>query len=278
MLNLLFLKSEKFRKNFGSFIVLLIITSSGIANAEFNTQEETTFKDEVARFNLFLQHEFETKIHLSKDWHSSKPAFSANSMSLAGKVIRVSGHDFRSNSLAAFRLGLCHEAGHYLAGAPFIRVSGNSVALINRMEVAAEGQSDYFASYCLKKYADYLADNGAKISGVNPSAEIADFCRHANDKVKCEYVATAALDLVNYLSKEIAKSLGTESTPLKFADYKNVVKAEHTLDVRHEYPELNCRLATYFAGIRCSNENAPLQQFVCPSGDGARPDCWYIQK
>lgn len=243
---------------------------------------EQTFNAEVTHFSQFIKDIFETKIHLSKDWNSNRATFSANAGSMSGRVIRVSGFDYRSNTLAAFRLGLCHETGHYLGGRPFLRLDPGSVEnTVNRMELSAEGQADYFASYCLKKYYDYLKLNNPNSTNQasENSEKISAFCNDSKPTIqsqqKCEYIATAALDLINYLNAHYSRA-DQNNPPIQFDAYKDTQTSSHTLNGRREYPALNCRLKTYLAGTLCQNDDLPPNQFVCNSGEGSRPDCWFI--
>jgi|GEM_PF-5099285 len=248
---------------------------NSLSNEEISLQ--TSFNQEVQRFDQFVQETFGVKIHFSKDWESNRPRFSADAMTLSGKVVRVSGYDFRSNSLGAFRLGLCHEVGHYLGGFPYLQIDPTSVdSTLNRLELSAEGQADYFSTYCLKKYFDHTSfDHSSKDewSFDSPQSEaIANFCANQS---KCIAIATAALDLVNYLDH--LSNQDQASSTILFDSYQDTQPSTRTLNQRREYPDLRCRLRTFLSGIICENENLPREQFVCASGKGARPDCWFSQ-
>ncbi|MGZ3780940.1 MAG: hypothetical protein ACXVCY_09860 [Pseudobdellovibrionaceae bacterium] len=260
--------------------ILIISHAPVFASMDEQTKTEQTFNQEINQFNLFLKNSFNANIHLSKNWNNNHPTFSASAMSMSGQVISVSGYDYRSNSLAAFRLGLCHEAGHYLAGKPFLQLNPNSIAnTVNRMDLSAEGQADYFAPYCLKKYFDYLKSKNLEISTVIASTNISvtSFCNNQinnpAEKQKCAYVATAALDLINYLNSHYSNT--KDNAAITLDAYKNTQPVFHTLNHHAEYPTLNCRLKTFLAGTLCENDSLPVDQFVCTSGQGARPDCWY---
>lgn len=264
-----------------SLAIGIMLGAPTLAKADTNFKDQQNFTTEIKSYGLFLKTVFSANIHLSKEWDNNRPTFSANAMNMTGKVIRVSGFDYRSNSLAAFRLGLCHETGHYLAGKPYLKINASSVEnTLNRMELSAEGQADYFAPYCLKKYLEFLKQNnlGSDSNSSLISGEVSEFCRnsknHSEDLGNCEYVATAALDLVNYLNTGYGRT-GQNNAPLSIADSKNTAPSSHTLDSRREYPTLNCRLRTYLAGTICDNDHSALNQFICAAGSGARPNCWY---
>lgn len=262
-------------------VLLALISSPIFSKADENEKTAQTFNEEINRFGLFVKKVFNANIHFSKEWAYDRATFSASAMSMSGRVINVSGFDYRANSLAAFRLGLCHETGHYLAGAPFLKINPNSIEnTLNRMELSAEGQADYFAPYCLKKYLDYLriTNSNADNHTAPVSASITTFCRNSRSDIqeqhKCEYAATAAVDLVNYLNNHYAKA-GQLNPAIPFEAHEDTRPSSHTLDGRREYPTLNCRLQTYLAGTVCENDHLPVSQFICASEEGARPACWY---
>jgi hypothetical protein len=247
-------------------------------SAELNKSAQE-FNSEVDMFGSFLKTTFDVKVHLSKNWEDNYPGFSANARTMSGPVIRISGFDYRINTLPAFRLGLCHEAGHYLAGPPYLKINASALEnTVNRMQLSADGQSDYFASYCLKKYVEYLDLDAAKMPNV--ASNIRVFCSNSTGSLSskrvatCEYVATAALDLVNYLNSNYEKS----SSPITLEDYRNTTPVSNTIDRRQEYPSLNCRLKTYLAGTVCDNVTKDINNFVCTTDFGKRPDCWYRAK
>lgn len=261
---------------------LTLLGSPSFAASPEDAKTAESFIQEINQFNHFLKDVFAANIHLSKEWDNNHPTFSASAMSMSGRVIRVSGFDYRSNTLAAFRLGLCHETGHYLAGTPFLRLDPGSIEnTVNRMDLSSEGQADYFAPYCLKKYFEYLKlNNSNSISDNAPSssAPISNFCKNSKpdtqEQLKCEYVASAALELVNYLNDNYSRA-GQSNPPIQFEAYKDTKPTTHTLNGRREYPTLNCRLQTFLAGTLCANDQSPVNQFVCSTGEGSRPDCWY---
>ncbi|MGZ3799988.1 MAG: hypothetical protein ACXVCL_07505 [Bdellovibrio sp.] len=263
-------------------VMNLIVTTQSKAQTQAPNQIEVenlktveAFNEEISRFTAFLKTEFNTNIHLSKEWNNEHPTFSASAMNMTGKVIQVSGFDYRSNTLGAFRLGLCHETGHYLAGAPYLKINPNSIEnTINRMDLSAEGQADYFAPYCLKKYVEYLNQNGFSPKNTDTYPEVIDFCKQSN-QAACEYTATAALDLINYLNSNYVRA-GQNNPPMKLENYKDTTPTSYTLNGRREYPTLNCRLRTYLAGTVCDNNRSSVSQFICNSGPGSRPDCWFV--
>lgn len=239
---------------------------------------QTSFNQEVQQFSQFVQETFGTKIHFSKEWENNHPRFSADAMTLSGKVIRVSGYDFRSNTLGAFRLGLCHEVGHYLGGPPYLQIDPTSIdSTLNRVDLSVEGQADYFATYCLKKYFDYLPIQEWFFNR-SQSDPVANFCNH---QPKCVSIATAALELTNYLHR-LSPNHNTQndeqlSSSIAFDSYQDTQPSTRTLDQRREYPDLRCRLRTFLSGIFCENESLQWKQFACISGKGGRPDCWFAQ-
>lgn len=223
---------------------------------------EVIFLDEIQHFNRFVPQSFGIKIHFSKDWNDSQPRLSADGLTRSGRVIRISGFDFQSKSLGAFRLAVCHEIGHYLGGPPFFRIDPTSIeSTMNLTQLSAEGQADYFSSYCLKKYLDDFDEVPIK-NTIETNTIIAELCQ---SQPKCESIVNAALDLIQYLnhsssdSKESLLKAALEAPP-----------STRTLDRIHEYPDLHCRLLTLIQGALCEN-------FVCHTGKGVRPSCWFSE-
>lgn len=230
---------------------------------------ELGFKTEIDQFKLFIQTSYGMKIHFSRDWDDDERRFSASATTIAGRVIRVSGHDFRSNTLRAFRLGLCHEVGHYLGGPPYLQIDNTSIhATLNQIPLSTEGQADYFASFCLKKYYRSLQIKSPELDQKS-LPEVLDFCR---ENPECEYIASAALDLVNYINVK-----NSPNQPILFNSYSETQPSNRTLDRQKEYPTLNCRLLTFLSGALCENDFNESHPSGCQSGRGARPECWFVK-
>ena len=152
-------------------------------------------------------------------------------------------------TLDGFRMVICHEIGHHLAGFP------------NSGWASYEGQSDYYATHvCARKVlSKYSADE----------TDIPHFCKNIkdeDDQKTCARTLKAGLSLANLLA-----ALNDEPTP----SYETFDPTQ-VRTTQQSHPAAQCRLDTYLAGAVCEK---PWNDRVIPRNAKAscdnRPRCWY---
>jgi hypothetical protein len=164
-----------------------------------------------------------------------------------------------NDALAAI---MCHELGHFFAGAP-IKESGYST----------EAQSDYFSSaVCLKKV---FRDMGSvAVKTVDP-----EILRNCNESFKdvsernvCYRSAMAGLELMTGFHRRFSKFD-------RSAFYARPETAKKDPGYYTGYPSLQCRMETVVAGAYCNSSEKKFddkdENYSCDTGAGARPACWF---
>jgi len=156
-----------------------------------------------------------------------------------------------------FRLVLCHELGHHVAGFPFY--SG--------MWAANEGQSDYYSTHaCFRKMVSKV---GEPLGYVEPkvTSNCNYFWKNSVNRYICKRAMMGGVSLANLLG-----SLGGTSVSINTKDTRQVSKTSDS------HPAAQCRLDTYVAGSLCKNswEDGVIPESAeespsCPN----RPKCWY---
>lgn len=193
------------------------------------------------------------------DWNKSEIAAGSQlennefSVLLYGGFIRMPESDFRVVALA-----LCHELGHFLAGAPYQKLFNNS----KNDWSSAEGQADWFAANnCLPVVFEKYQNQILKL---NSNKESMQFCTQSKNRNLCQFVTMAGyqFSVINFkyfnnnlsqLEKESPEILkNSTNLPLK------------TLD--STYPSMQCRLDTYKKATLCFDSQ--IQK--CD-----RPRCWF---
>ena len=177
----------------------------------------------------------------------------------------------------AFALVACHELGHHAGGLPKKR------GWFWDTWASAEGQSDYYgAAKCLRKYLK--KDNNVEIvKGMKIDPIASSKCSEAfaggteEDVAICERSAMAGYSL-----GKLFEDLKQLTTPIEFSTPDTTVAEETNTQ---GYPEIQCRLDTYFAGALCNkssdilptDDDANASFCSQAAGDklGFRPTCWY---
>lgn len=203
-------------------------------------------------------------VEITHDW--KKPYFTAwvfpgekpehYSVNFWGGLARIPGMNDEGHALTA-----CHEFGHLLGGAPFIKIK-------DFLWSSAEGQSDYFASgICLKRYfALKHRMNQLTIPDNIPETSFTQ-CRVTFNSDKDFLIC---LNISKAISgfKHVLEHLGQYRKNLDI-DSPNTSVVETT--IFDSYPEEQCRIDTLFQGSLC-----PEKDFPCHKNQvGARPSCWY---
>lgn len=152
---------------------------------------------------------------------------------------------------AALALTACHEIGHILGGAPFIKIQSMS-------HMSSEGQADYFAAaLCLKKY-----DRTFKLEiETETDPYITSRCytkfSETSDFETCLKVAIAGVSLARALA------FLSDFTGLDVSDPSSLEVSETLFN---SYPDVQCRLDTFMAAALSS-----------PDAD-LRPKCWFAKQ
>lgn len=173
----------------------------------------------------------------------------------------------------AMVLATCHELGHHLGGFPKKASTGLTWS-------TAEGGSDYFASLkCMRKYFA-TEDNAAilkkKAGELDPFA--VSRCQQAftttKDRLICMRSSLGAQSMANFFASTGPGFMYKFNTPSTYKPSATIMG----------YPNDQCRLDTYFAGMLCSIsdtvnlENTDLKAGACYRGKhqvGFRPQCWF---
>ena len=173
----------------------------------------------------------------------------------------------------AMVLATCHELGHHLGGYPKKASAGLTWS-------TAEGGSDYFASLkCMRKYFA-TEDNAAVLK--KKSAELDPFavsrCQQAfagtKDRLICMRSSLGAQSMANFFASTGPGFQYKFNTPSTYKPSVTIMS----------YPNDQCRLDTYFAGMLCSVSdslnlgNTDPKAGACYRGQhqvGFRPQCWF---
>lgn len=189
-----------------------------------------------------------------------------NIISLLGGLAR---NKFMSRDSLA--LVACSEIGLSLGEFP-----QRVVSLPSGFAMSLRGQADYFGTAkCLKKFFSE-EDNKSIVLQKNVPAIVERLCSfsflpNSNDKYICIRSAIAGDELANVLNStsreedQIQISLSTPS--------KTVVDT-----TSKDFPDIQCRLDTYFAGALCNsaNSSSQIKDGYCHGNDlGSRPLCWF---
>lgn len=176
-----------------------------------------------------------------------------------------------------FAMVVCHEIGHHLAGFPFV---GSADWAAN------EGQSDYFATQeCAKKI---WAGGGATIENHPTITQKCDqFWQSENDRRQCYRAGMAGKALA-----ELLGGLNGETIDPSKKDASVVTRTDSA------HPAAQCRFDTYLAAALCNTRfnpdiipgkgeaggnnsaksEATANMYSCPTGEAARPRCWFAPR
>lgn len=174
----------------------------------------------------------------------------------------------------AMVLATCHELGHHLGGYPKKSTAGLTWS-------TAEGGSDYFATLkCMRKY--FATEDNASVLE-RRSAELDPFavnrCNQAfserKDRLICIRSSLGAQSMADFFASTGPGYQYKFNTPSTFRPSSTIMS----------YPNDQCRLDTYFAGMLCqvrdgqSLGNSDPRVGACYRGQhqfGFRPSCWFI--
>ncbi len=178
-------------------------------------------------------------------------------------------------TIDAAALLVCHELGHYFGGhprrAPYILAQFQiDQGMKPWPPTSSEGQADYFATWkCLKEY--FKRDDNVGITALTEVPSIVqNKCREIYPNVQesslCLRINRAALSYVQTLAAK-RKRQGRDSTAVSFDTPSPHIVSKTVIN---NYPDLQCRLDTFFQGSLCYDEHP------CENKIGTRPQCWYV--
>ncbi len=226
-------------------IYLLLHSFTGFAAVT-----ETQFNDALKEITSHYENKYSNivnKFNIIKNWKSDHPNLSVtlnnNEYSLIanGGYARLKGLD-----IEGFKIALCHEMGHFFAGAPRVQPTG---------KYSSEGQSDYYAASCFMELIQNK-DNKAFLENKVLTPFIIEQCseKKGNEKYSCERTLLA-------ISKDMEG--------LRHIPNNNEVFSMEMIDdtiAKHtnfnDYPNYQCRINTLVAGAL----------------NKERPRCWYNPK
>lgn len=203
---------------------------------------------------------FGARFVIEKDWMDSTVNAYAYKQGNTFFVKMFGGMARRQEMTAdGFRLVLCHEIGHHMAGFPFYQNS----------DMANEGQSDYFANHvCFRKMMEGKKD---RIFDVHPKAvsDCNGFWKNSKNRYICKRAIMGGVSLANLLG-----ALGGEKADIERKDTRKVPRTQDS------HPIAQCRLDTYIAGSLCKNSwedrIIPMSEIESLSCNN-RPTCWYAR-
>ena len=169
---------------------------------------------------------------------------------------------------------VCHEIGHYFGGPP--RETQYVISQLQRdqgiqpwVPLSSEGQADYFATWKCLKECFKGDDNQSVMASKKISPIVQKKCEEAYPNVQesliCQRSNMAAFSYMQTIIAK-AKRKGEVLPPVSFETPDPHFVSETLLNW---YPDLQCRLDTFFQGSLCRREHP------CENGIGARPRCWY---
>lgn len=239
-------------------------TASGVTELEYNSvldQVEKAYAPVVAAKKATLS--------IDRAWSNDEVnayAWRSGSTWMVQMLGGIARHPLMNAD--GFAAVTCHEVGHHLGGAPRYPQG-----------LAADGQSDYFATLkCLRKVWEN-DDNSAIVAKMTVAPVVQSSCEKSfSDRASiaiCIRSSYAGLSAASTLAKLSRLPAPTFETP-------DLSKVLYT-NVRH--PKAQCRLDTYFAGSICPTAWADeLNDFDATAGNcamekgatvGYRPLCWY---
>ena len=231
------------------------ITSSYMTETEFNNivkEFENIYKPIFSQLGRTLS--FELK------W-SDSTVNAYNSTQGNRTVITLMGGLPRRSEVTydGFRMVICHEIGHTLAGYPYY--SGTSAS--------NEGQSDYFSSNAcgkvffgkMKEYKQMLNNAWAK-----------KYC----DQVETTVAKQAMCYRVMMAGKSLGNLLGVLNGSKPNFSTPDTTQVSKMSD---SHPKAQCRLDTYMVGTTCAKVwptyRIPANRTEEQNTQCAKPKCWY---
>lgn len=192
------------------------------------------------------------------DWHNEYLGAGSNfnqhefQVMLWGGFVRAPGSNFE---IVAFTL--CHEIGHYLAGAPY-QVLNHEIQWSS-----AEGQADWFAAKeCLPKVFNNFSSFN-KYKTFQHEVDTSAICdAKAVHKNLCQWILGAGQDFSEFTSYYFLDNGVKVPTP----KLNQKALEEPALTIVSSYPSAQCRLDTIKLGGLCAAGSLK---------DCIRPRCWY---
>ncbi|MBX2987088.1 MAG: hypothetical protein KF802_04245 [Bdellovibrionaceae bacterium] len=192
--------------------------------------------------------------------------------------IEIHGGLLRSPRLSedGLRFVLCHELGHFFAGAPRKAHpfdSPEESAPDGLSFFSAEGQSDYYAASACFRRIVAGQDHGSFLGKAPVPPAVREKCertwgRLSAESLVCQRTILAGLNML-LLVKDFPISVETPSEE----------RVERTN--AFFYPSRQCRLDTAVAGALCRSSLPLLFDFNdpmavrCGNAEGLRPRCWF---
>ena len=184
------------------------------------------------------------------------------------------------NHYDEFSQVLCHELGHFIAGNPMDeRLKRNRNGSYQRSVFSAEGQAEYFSSFCLKQ--NWVnADEQTNLKKFNELTSFFEFPQEAASIKKIcpenNYLCMRILG-VHYLTK-FKMSLFKGKKLVSFSD-PDLRIMPFTIQGLGIYPSPQCLLDNGVASVLCQDD---MDQFLklgsCLDLKFTRPACWFKQE
>jgi hypothetical protein len=268
-----------------SATILPLLSYSAITEQDFFSIKKVVFDE--------FKGDFE-KLNLTFNILAQRPPLQRGISShiLSHQFTIVVGMDAIANpamSVDILALGMCHEIGHFLGGAPIGESFGRGALLRS-----VEGQADYFASSkCLKRIFKDRSENRAvfrsyplelrnKIKGLCYSYQ----CARIVGTAWCYgRLLEGERGCLEEMSPRAEYPMRTNQLSFSTPDLRIVGKTSTRL------PDLQCRLDTFVAGAICPINEYESFDFYDPTvgacmadalnpleAMGARPSCWFASE
>lgn len=238
---------------------------SGITEAEFNES-----MNQVRNIYAPIIKNHRAELRLSGNWND--PTVNAYTTRVGSNwIVQMFGGLARREevTLDGFKLVICHELGHNLGGYPLMS---------SMMWPAAEGQSDYFASYACGRLLWGKEDNRGfrDLIPEYPKKLCDEAFKCSRDKDLCYRTMLASWSINSLLATLGGTTIGWDTPD------PTVVTS-----INPNHPNAQCRLDTMMAGNICTakrwkHEVIPISEtqslkYMCGSYSkgNARPKCWY---
>lgn len=215
---------------------------------------------------------------INSDWENDTVNASAKKegnnwiVNINGGFARLEEMNFDS-----FTLIVCHELGHHIGGLPKKRSYFEGI-----MEIASEGQADYFASTkCLKKFFQTIGHNIETVSNINTPNFVYQRCNEIFPDDEENAICIRSAIAGQKMGNAFAKISHSEHLPELSRPSSNVAMNTNL----NGYPSIQCRVDTYFQGALCDASvdiepsDYDIAQGYCTRDagyiQGVRPSCWF---
>ncbi|MDA8792842.1 hypothetical protein N9N67_06320 [Bacteriovoracaceae bacterium] len=195
-----------------------------------------------------------------------------NTINISKNIVMMIGH------MAEFDQVLCHELGHLIGKGPKdVRTRRNSRGRRERHEFLAEGQAEYFSSFCLKKLWKTKKPNlNSLINTINKvSAKELPIIKKLCEVKKVDYCEEILI--THFLTKH---KMAVQKGMLDLSyTKKDPRKPSFVVKGLGYYPHPYCLMENAFNSTMCGDS---LQSIImtgqCSEKKFERPPCWYFDE